>query len=146
MKPAAVGDALPDWTLECVRPERMRTVAAILRDPNPVHWDRAAVAARGGGDRAINQSPLNLAYVANMLMEWAGPRCIRRLRVRFPGVVREGDRVTAGGIVRELSRQAGVLLAECEVWLDVQGSPRAVEGTALVAVPEGTARGERGQP
>jgi acyl dehydratase len=144
--PVTVGDAIPNWTLESVQPERMRTVAAILRDPNPVHWDRAAVAARGGGDRAINQSPLNLAYLANMLMEWAGPRCIRRLRVRFPGVVREGDRVTAGGVVRGLSRQAGVLLAECEVWLDVQGSPRAVEGTALVGLPEETVSSADGQP
>lgn len=136
MRPVAVGDAVPGWTLACVQPERMRTVAAILRDPNPVHWDRAAVAARGGGERVINQSPLNLAYVANMLMEWAGPGCIRRLRVRFPGVVREGDRVHAGGVVRQLSRQEGRWLAECEVWLEVEDGGRAIEGIAVVELPD----------
>ena len=54
--------------MERVLPERMRTVAALFRDPNPVHWDHAEVAARGGGDRVINQSPINVAYIVNMLL------------------------------------------------------------------------------
>ena len=31
--------------MACVSAERMRTMAALLRDPNPLHWDRDAVAA-----------------------------------------------------------------------------------------------------
>ena len=71
-----VGDAIPDWLMESVRPERMRTMAAILRDPNPVHWDREACAKIGFGHRTINQGPLGLSYMVNMLHAWAGPGCV----------------------------------------------------------------------
>jgi acyl dehydratase len=130
-----VGDAIPPWTMESVCPARMRTVAAILRDPNPVHWDRAFVASRGGGDRVVNQSPINVGYIANMLMAWAGPASIRRIRVTFPGAVFEGERVTARGNVRALSRDGELPLAECDVWLEKDDGGRAVEGFAVVALP-----------
>ena len=119
---AKVGDAIGPWTMESVCPARMRTVAAILRDPNPVHWDRSFVAGRGGGERVINQSPVNVGYVANMLMEWAGPACIRRLRVEFPDAVFEGDRVTARGVMitgrplkipRPLATGSNILTVTC---------------------------------
>jgi acyl dehydratase len=134
-KKVKVGDAIPPWTMESVSPARMRTVAAILRDPNPVHWDRSFVAGRGGGERVINQSPINVGYIANMLMEWAGPACIRRLRVEFPDAVFEGDRVTAQGSVRALFREGDETLAECDVWLEKEDGRRAVEGLAVVVLP-----------
>jgi acyl dehydratase len=130
------GDSIPPWTLEDVSPERMRTVAAIYRDPNPVHWNRSVTQALGLGGRVVNQSPINLGYVMNMLMAWAGPTCIRRLRVAFPAPVLDGDRVTAGGRVRSLSRAGAATLAECDVWLDRQDGSRAVSGTAVVELPD----------
>jgi acyl dehydratase len=64
----AVGDSIPEWVMESVSPERMCTMAAILRDPNPIHWDRNAVDALplGLGKRTINQGPLGLSYMINM--------------------------------------------------------------------------------
>ena len=62
-----VGDAIPEWDMPSVLPERMRTMAAILRDPNPVHWDRRVCAKLGFGERTINQGPLGLSYMVNML-------------------------------------------------------------------------------
>ena len=44
-----------------VKASRMRTMAAILRDPYPVHWDRKVVAKMGFGERTINQGPLGLS-------------------------------------------------------------------------------------
>lgn len=63
------GQAIPEWVMPEVSAERMRTMAAILRDPNPLHWDRDAVAALplGLGRRTINQGPLGLSYMVNML-------------------------------------------------------------------------------
>jgi len=131
----AEGETIPSWTMESVSPARMRTMAAILRDPNPVHWDRAATARLGLGDRVVNQSPINLSYIQNMLMAWAGPRSIKRLRVQFPGVVFEGDRMTAGGVVRsnEVEGQPGAV--ECDVWLEHEDGTRAIEGIAIVQIP-----------
>ena len=130
------GDSIPEWTMERVRPERMRTMAAILRDPNPVHWDRKAVAALpfGIGERTINQGPLGLSYILNMLMDWAGPASVRRITIRFPKVVLDGDRVTARGTVTALREEDGARLADCEVWLERAGESPCLEGTATVAL------------
>jgi acyl dehydratase len=134
MKPA-IGDRIPEWTLDRVTAERMRTVAAIFRDPNPVHWDREFSERVGLAGRVVNQSPVNLGYVVNMLLAWAGPASLRRLRVEFPAPVLDGDRVTAGGVVKALRSEGGRELAECEVWLDRQDGQRAVQGLAVVELP-----------
>jgi acyl dehydratase len=107
---AAVGDRIPEWVMDSVCPARMRTMAALLRDPNPLHWDRDAVAALplGLGRRTINQGPLGLSYMINMLHAWAGPDCLRRINMRFPQVVLDGERVVARG---ENHRPAGTTMA-----------------------------------
>ena len=86
-----VGDAVPPWTMADVDPARMRTMAAILRDPYPVHWDRSANTARGYAGRVINQGPLNLGYIVNMLQAWAGRGSVRRLQVSFGRPVLDGE-------------------------------------------------------
>ena len=76
-----VGDELPEWRLDHVSAEKMKLFAAILRDPNPIHFDRSEVEKRTGSRRLINQGPINVGYVANMLVAWGGPRSLRRLTV-----------------------------------------------------------------
>lgn len=138
----SVGSPIPAFTLQSVSADRMKLLAAILRDPNPIHWDRAEVAKRGLGNRVINQGPTNLGYITNMLMAWAGPDCLRHLEARFTANVFEGDCVVAGGIVSAVRREHGEQLVDCEVWLDRRGDDdpdltRAVSGTATVAVSRG---------
>ena len=87
----AVGTPVPAVVIEPVSPEKMKIFAAIARDPNPIHWDRAAVAERGLGDRLINQGPTNLGYVVNMLLAWTGPASLRDIAVRFTSNVFDGD-------------------------------------------------------
>jgi acyl dehydratase len=137
MKPA-VGAQLPEFAIESVSADRMKLLAAILRDPNPIHWDRAEVAKRGLGNRVINQGPTNLGYITNMLMAWAGPDCLRHLEARFTANVFEGDSVVAGGVVSGVRHENGEQLVDCEVWLDRPGDgTRVVIGTATVAAREG---------
>ncbi len=133
-----VGDQIPEWVMERVAPERMRTMAAILRDPNPVHWDRSAVAALpfGLGERTINQGPLGLSYMLNMLHEWAGPTSIRRVVTRFPKAVLDNDRITAKGVITGLREENGEILADCDIWLEREPSDRPLEGTATVCIPD----------
>lgn len=129
-----VGDEIPPWTMPSVDPARMRTMAAILRDPYSVHWDREANAVLGLAGRVVNQGPLNLGYIVNMLLAWAGPSCVRRLTVSFGRPVLDGDSVTARGRVTELADVDGERRATCEVWLDRDGE-HVVTGSAVVAVP-----------
>lgn len=131
----AVGDALPGWTMERVSADKMKLLAAILRDPNPIHFNADEVARRGLGQRTINQGPTNLGYVINMLMAWAGPTCLRHIEARFTSNVFSDDRVVAAGRVTALRNAGGEQLADCEVWLDRADGTRAVAGTATVALP-----------
>jgi acyl dehydratase len=131
-----VGSPVPAWRIESVDPEKMKIFAALARDPNPIHWDRAAVAERGLGDRLINQGPTNLAYVVNMLLAWTGPASLRDIAVRFTSNVFDADTVTAAGVVTGLREADGERLADCDVWLDRGDGTRAIAGTATVALPD----------
>ena len=125
------GTSLGPLTVGPVSAEKMKIYAAIIRDPNPIHWDRSELARRGLGDRLINQGPINLGYVVNMLTGVsAGPQAIKRLTVRFGENVREGDIVVARGLVRSVEGH----LATCEVWLELPSGRRAVEGTAIIEI------------
>lgn len=135
-----VGAAIPEWVMESVSPERMRTMAAILRDPNPLHWDREAVASLtlGLGHRTINQGPLGLSYMVNMLHEWTGPGSVRRIVMRFPKVVLDGERVVARGEITALRMDADQQLADCRIWLEHAERGVLLEGEATVALPAQT--------
>jgi acyl dehydratase len=124
------GDSIPEWVMESVSAARMKTMAAILRDPNPLHWDREAVAALPLelGKRTINQGPLGLSYIINMLHAWMGPDCIQRIKMTFPQVVLDGDRVVARGIIDVIDGGT----AQCQVWLEHSDGRRLLEGWATV--------------
>ncbi len=130
----AKGDVIPEWVMEAVSAERMKTMAAILRDPNPLHWNRDTVAAlpMGLGKRTINQGPLGLSYMVNMLHDWAGPGSIKRLKMTFPQVVLDGERVIARGVVTETTES----IAHCEVWLEEASRGRLLVGAAEVDISQ----------
>ena len=134
------GTPLPEWRLDVVAPAAMKVYAAITRDPSPIHWDRREVAKRGLGDRLVNQGPLNLGYVINMLHQWAGPESLRSLQIRFCAPVHEGDAVTAGGVVTSVRWEQTGWLVDCDVWLVRDDGTRAVTGTATVAWNEADER------
>ena len=125
-----VGTTIPPLVVEAVPSEPMKTMALILGDPNPIHWDESAVRSLGLGERVINQGPTNKAYVINALIGWLGdPSALRSIHVRFRGNVYAGDRVEAGGEVTAV--EDGI--ATCDVWLDGPNG-RVISGTATVAV------------
>lgn len=132
----SVGDEIPGWVMESVSAARMRTMAAILRDPNPVHWDPELVEKIGFGRRTINQGPLGLSYMVNMLHAWTGPRSVRRIVMTFPRVVLDGDHIVARGRVTAIREENGKRLADCDIWLERHGSEPPLAGTATVLLPD----------
>lgn len=121
------GDILPAWR-HAVNAAAMVPIAGILRDPNPIHLDPAAVAAIGLGDRVINQGPANLAYVVNMLAAALPGHRLETLDSRFLANVRDGDTIEAGGTVTACDDDT----VTCNVWLNVVGAGAAV--TAIAAL------------
>lgn len=137
MSTVHIGASIPPFRVDGVNAARMKTMAALLGDPNPIHFDIDVVRALGLGDRPVNQGPTNVAYIMNALVAWAGgdPAALRRLQVRFAGNVFAGDRVTAGGEVVDLREVDGTTIATCDVWLDRDDGSRLVAGRADVALP-----------
>ena len=117
--------------IESVSAERMKTLAVVLADPNPIHLDPEAVRALGMGDRVVNQGPANFAWVLDMLREALPGAQVLDVKVRFLANVFAGDRVIAAGRVESV--EAG--RATCSVWLDVDGGARAIDGTATLILP-----------
>lgn len=132
-----VGDELPRRIIESVSAEKMKTMAALLGDPNTIHWDVDDVRRLGLGDRPVNQGPNNMGYVIDMLADWAGgPANFRRLNVRFLGNVFAEDRLVAGGKVTGVRPDSGGQLVDCEVWLARNGTETVLAGTATVLLPD----------
>ena len=124
----SVGDALPPFVIERVRPEMMRDWSVFLADPNPIHLDVAAVQAKGLGDKRINQGPINVAYMMNMLLAAFPGAQIVAMDSRFLDNVYEGDRVTASGTVTAVEDGR----VSCEFSLDVEGRGTVNSGTATL--------------
>lgn len=124
----AVGDELAPFRIASVDPEAMKVWAVALHDPNPIHLDRAMVAAKGLGDRVINQGPANLAYVINMLRAALPGAEIRSLDVRYIDNVFEGDDVTAGGTLISVDGAAFT----CDVWLKAAARDLVIKGVAVL--------------
>ena len=128
---ARPGAELPPLVIEAVDPEKMKIVAALLRDPNPIHFDPDAVRALGLGDRVVNQGPINQAYLVNLVTRWAGgPEALRDVRVRFLGNVLAGDRVECRGRVVEVDADRGLATLEVEARVEERA---VLAGTAVVA-------------
>jgi acyl dehydratase len=126
----SVGDALPPFVIESVSPDAMRDWSVFLADPNPIHLDVDVVKAKGLGDKRINQGPINVAYMMNMLMA-AVPGCrIEAMDSRFLDNVYEGDHLTASGTVTAID---GNRIA-CEFTLDVAGRGTVNSGTATLTI------------
>jgi acyl dehydratase len=123
------GAALGPHAIHGVPAASMTVMTAILDDPNPIHLDAGAVRALGLGDRRINQGPVNLGYVADMLAGDAPGATIQRLEVRFLANVFEGDVVVATGVV-EGRTDDGVV--RCTVQLDREHAGPALVGTAVL--------------
>jgi acyl dehydratase len=126
------GLELEPLVVEAVDTEKMKTMAAILHDPNPIHYDVDVVRALGMGDAPVNQGPINLAFLMEMVSRFAGgPQNLRGIRLRFLGNVFGGERVECTGTVTAVDSAGGT--AELEVAATSDGRP-VLGGTATITL------------
>ena len=137
MTAVRAGDELPPYEVDSVSAEKMKTMSALMRDSNPIHYDADTVRALGMGEKVINQGPLNQAYVVSMLGAFAGGvGRVRAIRLRYRGNVFAGDRLRAGGTVTAVREDSGTAVADCEVHLQVVGGETVLSGTATVQLED----------
>ena len=78
---------------------------------------------------------LSMGFVGQAVTDWAGAGTVRKLGVRFAGLVRLKD---VDHLPRTRGRQvitAGVHLVDLEVWAENQQAEKVVTGRATVALP-----------
>ena len=131
-----VGTEFPHYDVGIVDAEKMKTMAVLLQDPNPIHWDVRAVGRLGLGYKPINQGPNNMAYVVNALVSWFGDiEKFRNLKIRFIANVYAGDRLTVVGSITGVDEFEDDVLATCDVQLlrgDIENSDIVLAGQASV--------------
>ena len=111
-----------------VSAEKMKTMAAILQDPNPIHWDVESVRQLGMGDRPVNQGPINMSFLVNTITAWTGdPGALRELVIRYQANVFAGDTVRCEATVE--SEAEG--LTRLSLSETVGGTP-VIAGSAVV--------------
>jgi acyl dehydratase len=110
----APGDAIDPFVIEAVEFEPMKTMVAILQDPNPIHFDPAAARA-AGLEGPLNQGPLNFTWLVECAVRAAGgAERVRRVSTRFLDNVYVGQRFVCTGTVTEVdheTRLASIVLA-----------------------------------
>lgn len=132
MAKPTVGAQLEPFAVEAVDAEKMKLMAAILQDPNPIHYDVEVVRALHYGDRPINQGPINMAWFMACAIRFAGGReRLLRTQMRFLGNVFSGERFVAAGTVTAVDHEAGT--AELQIECTADGRP-VLAGTATVAI------------
>jgi 3-hydroxybutyryl-CoA dehydratase len=126
----SVGDTLPPFVIESVNPQAMKQWSVFLADPNPIHLDVDVVKAKGLGDRVINQGPINVAYMMNMLMAAFPGARIDAMDARFLDNVYGEDKAIASGTITAIEGNR----ISCEFTLTVEGRGVVNSGTATIII------------
>ena len=98
-------------------------------------------AARAEGfSGVILPGNMTMAFLAQFLKDWAGPDGkLKRLDVDFRRYVQPGDQLTFTGIVTDTeTEEEGENRVILDVYVETQRGDRALQGTALVLLPDRT--------
>ena len=125
---------LPDWTLDAVDAEKMKILALLLADPNPLHFDPAVAPRLGIAERPVTQGPSTMAMLANLVRAAFPDGKLVRLQTRLRGSVAAGQGVRAHGRVTASEQTAEGERVWCELAMEAAGAT-VLQGTAEVLVP-----------
>jgi 3-hydroxybutyryl-CoA dehydratase len=126
------GDALPAIEKEIDQDGILRW-ARLSGDFNRLHVD-PEYARQTRFQGTIAHGPLSLAFLNELMMEYFGLGWAaggRLLDVRFLAPIRPGERIRIGGRVRQIQKEEGRSLVECDLSIEKQNGEQAVVGRAL---------------
>ena len=112
---------LPTLT-RVVTAEDVKAYALAGGDRNPLHQDED-VARAAGFPGIIAHGMYTMGHLSAAISRWAGgPDRVRRLAAQFRAPVFMGDEIVAGGRVKAVDGERGVVLVEC--WVSVEHDGR----------------------
>jgi len=130
----SVGDDLPPLVKGPIKQIQLTRYAGASGDFNPIHQDDEFAREAGMGG-VFAHGMLSMGFVAQALTDWAGAGSVRKLGVRFAGLVRLNDTVTCRGRVLAKTSKDDTHDVEVEVWAENQKGEKVVTGRAVVRVP-----------
>jgi acyl dehydratase len=132
-----VGAEMPPLVKGPIEQIQLTRYAGASGDFNPIHQDAAFARAAGMGD-VFAHGMLSMGFVAQSVTDWLGVGTVRKIGVRFAGLVRLGDVVTCRGrvVAKRVAEAAGVRehMADLELWAENQKGDKVVTGSASVAL------------
>jgi acyl dehydratase len=134
----AVGAPLPPLVKGPIQQIQLTRYAGASGDFNPIHQDDEFARAAGMGG-VFAHGMLSMGFVAQALTDWAGAGRVRKLSVRFTGLVRLKDVITCTGRVLSKSSKDDTHLIALEVWAENHRGEKVVTGRATVALPSRSA-------
>jgi len=129
-----VGDELPPLVKGPIQQIQLTRYAGASGDFNPIHQDDEFARAAGMGG-VFAHGMLSMGFVGQLVTDWAGAGQVRKLGVRFAGLVRLKDTITCRGRVLARSSKDDVNLVDLEVWAENEKGDKVVTGKATVALP-----------
>ena len=131
---AHVGMSLPQLTKGPLRRIQFVRYAGASRDFNPIHVIEESAKEAGLGG-VIAHGMLIMAFIGQMLTDWAGVDQLRKFGVRFSAIVRPGDIITCKGTVIDTFIEDSNHFITCEVWAEKARGEKVVRGTAVLSLP-----------
>ena len=136
LKDLSVGDALPSLD-RIVIARDVKAYADAGGDQNPLHQDDA-FARSAGFDGIVAHGMFTMGHMAACLTRWAGEEAtVTRISAQFRSPVYMDDRITAGGRIRKIDREARSVTVELLVTLERDGALEfpIKRGEATIHVP-----------
>ena len=126
------GYELPSLTIGPIDRLNLIRMALFLHDANPAHLDRVYAQESGLKD-VIQQGPLNVAYLIQMLMEWAGPEArLIDVSMRFRANAHPGETLESRGKVLDRYQDGPHDCVQVEVTQSSSSGAVTLMGKALL--------------
>ena len=128
-----VGHELPAVTKAPITRTTLALFAGASGDHNPIHID-IDVAKKAGVPDVFAQGMLSMAYLGQLLTNWAPQSAIRTYGVRFGAITHLDDEITCQGEVTEIIEVDGERRAKLDLLASNQAGDVKLQGTAEICI------------
>lgn len=128
-----VGDTLPSITHPPISRTTLALYAGASGDHNPIHIDSDFARAAGMPD-VFAHGMLGMAWLGQLVTNWAPQACLRSFEARFQGITELGAAITCQGRIREKLHQDGEKRVVLEISSVNQDGQARIAGLAVVAL------------
>ena len=129
----AVGDAIPALTKPPIDRTTLALYCGASGDHNPIHVDIDFAKAAGMPD-VFAHGMLIMAYLGQVITNWASQASLRHYGVRFASITWLGSEITCTGKVTDKFEEHGVNLVRVELQATDQSGDVKLIGDAVLAI------------